>query len=261
MTLAREAIEGAGLPRRAAQPPAPRPRPGGELLGRRGRRAHLVLRRGGGELVVSRRDGQVRDGVAHAGAGARHGGGRRRAAGGADDAAAAGRAPRPTGPCGRRGRAGSSTWSTCSAAGRGGSAGGLRQEPGRRAAAGLLGRARPGAGEGVSGWRRACVSALVACAVVRDDPPRVFVAQDIDTLNWVLACQLVAKTPGARPARPASARSCAGPCARSAGATPCSPSSPAPGRRWTCTRARTCILRRTPPSGRSSCSSRRCSRD
>jgi ketosteroid isomerase-like protein len=40
------------------------------------------------------------------------------------------------------------------------------------------------------------VSALVACAVVRDDPPRVFVAQDIDTLNWVLACQLVAKTPG-----------------------------------------------------------------
>jgi ketosteroid isomerase-like protein len=40
------------------------------------------------------------------------------------------------------------------------------------------------------------VNALVACAVVRDDPPRVFVAQDIDTLNWVLACQLVAKTPG-----------------------------------------------------------------
>jgi len=40
------------------------------------------------------------------------------------------------------------------------------------------------------------VSALVACAVVRDDPPRVFVAQDLDTLNWVLACQLVATTPG-----------------------------------------------------------------
>jgi hypothetical protein len=39
------------------------------------------------------------------------------------------------------------------------------------------------------------VSAVVACAVVRDDPPRVFVAQDIDTLNWVLACRLVAKTP------------------------------------------------------------------
>jgi hypothetical protein len=39
------------------------------------------------------------------------------------------------------------------------------------------------------------VSAVVACAVVRDDPPRVFVAQDIDTLNWVLACHLVAKTP------------------------------------------------------------------
>jgi hypothetical protein len=39
-------------------------------------------------------------------------------------------------------------------------------------------------------------SSLVACAVVRDDPPRVFVAQDLATLNWVLACQLVAKTPG-----------------------------------------------------------------
>jgi hypothetical protein len=40
------------------------------------------------------------------------------------------------------------------------------------------------------------VSALVACAVVRDDPPRVFVAENLTTLNWVLACQLVAKTPG-----------------------------------------------------------------
>jgi hypothetical protein len=40
------------------------------------------------------------------------------------------------------------------------------------------------------------MSTLVACAVVRDDPPRVFVAQDLPTLNWVLACQLVALTPG-----------------------------------------------------------------
>ena len=40
------------------------------------------------------------------------------------------------------------------------------------------------------------MNSLVACAVVRDDPPRVFVARDLDTLNWVLACQLVAKTPG-----------------------------------------------------------------
>jgi hypothetical protein len=40
------------------------------------------------------------------------------------------------------------------------------------------------------------VGSVVACAVVRDDPPRVFVAEDLDTLNWVLACQLVAKTPG-----------------------------------------------------------------
>ena len=37
---------------------------------------------------------------------------------------------------------------------------------------------------------------LVACAVVRDDPPRVFVAEDLDTLHWVLACRVVAATPG-----------------------------------------------------------------
>ncbi len=40
------------------------------------------------------------------------------------------------------------------------------------------------------------MGALVACAVVRDDPPRVFVAEDMETLHWVLACQLVATTPG-----------------------------------------------------------------
>jgi hypothetical protein len=40
------------------------------------------------------------------------------------------------------------------------------------------------------------VSAQVACAIVRDDPPRVFVAENLATLNWVLACQLVATTPG-----------------------------------------------------------------
>ncbi len=40
------------------------------------------------------------------------------------------------------------------------------------------------------------MSTLVACAVVREDPPRVFVAENLATLNWVLACQLVAKTPG-----------------------------------------------------------------
>ena len=36
----------------------------------------------------------------------------------------------------------------------------------------------------------------MACAVVRDDPPRIFVASDLATLNWVLACKLVATTPG-----------------------------------------------------------------
>lgn len=36
----------------------------------------------------------------------------------------------------------------------------------------------------------------VACAVVRDDPPEVFVAEDQETLNWVLALRLIARTPG-----------------------------------------------------------------
>jgi hypothetical protein len=31
------------------------------------------------------------------------------------------------------------------------------------------------------------MSRLIACAVVRDDPPQVFVAEDLETLNWVLA--------------------------------------------------------------------------
>jgi len=37
---------------------------------------------------------------------------------------------------------------------------------------------------------------LVACAVVRDDPPEVFIAEDQETLNWVLALYLIARTPG-----------------------------------------------------------------
>ena len=36
---------------------------------------------------------------------------------------------------------------------------------------------------------------LVACAVVRTDPPQVFTAEDLDTLNWILALKLVAATP------------------------------------------------------------------
>lgn len=35
----------------------------------------------------------------------------------------------------------------------------------------------------------------VACAVVRDDPPQVFVAEDQETLNWILALMLIAQTP------------------------------------------------------------------
>ena len=37
---------------------------------------------------------------------------------------------------------------------------------------------------------------FVACAVVRDVPPQVFVAEDQETLNWVLALRLIALTPG-----------------------------------------------------------------
>jgi hypothetical protein len=36
----------------------------------------------------------------------------------------------------------------------------------------------------------------VAVAVVHDDPPQVFVAEDQDSLNWVLALKLIARTPG-----------------------------------------------------------------
>lgn len=40
------------------------------------------------------------------------------------------------------------------------------------------------------------MSRSVAVAVVRDDPPEVFVAEDQDTLNWVLALKLIARIPG-----------------------------------------------------------------
>ncbi len=36
----------------------------------------------------------------------------------------------------------------------------------------------------------------IAVAVVRDEPPEVFVADDQETLNWVLALKLIARTPG-----------------------------------------------------------------
>lgn len=39
---------------------------------------------------------------------------------------------------------------------------------------------------------------VVACAVVRDDPPGVYAADDLETLNWVLAVQLVAATPASQ---------------------------------------------------------------
>lgn len=39
--------------------------------------------------------------------------------------------------------------------------------------------------------------ASVAYAVVRQDPPEVFVAEDVDVLNRVLALELVGRTPSA----------------------------------------------------------------
>jgi hypothetical protein len=40
------------------------------------------------------------------------------------------------------------------------------------------------------------VARFVACAVVRDDPPQVFLAENQEALNWVLALRLIARTPG-----------------------------------------------------------------
>jgi hypothetical protein len=39
------------------------------------------------------------------------------------------------------------------------------------------------------------VTITIACAVVRDDPPEVFIAEDLETLNWVLALKLMARVP------------------------------------------------------------------
>jgi hypothetical protein len=35
---------------------------------------------------------------------------------------------------------------------------------------------------------------IVSYAIVRDDPPELFLADDVETLQWVLALQLVAQT-------------------------------------------------------------------
>lgn len=39
---------------------------------------------------------------------------------------------------------------------------------------------------------------LVACAVIRNDPPEVYLGEDMDTLNWVLALEVVARTRGSQ---------------------------------------------------------------
>lgn len=35
---------------------------------------------------------------------------------------------------------------------------------------------------------------IVSVAVVREDPPSVFIAEDMETMNWVLALKVVART-------------------------------------------------------------------
>ena len=40
------------------------------------------------------------------------------------------------------------------------------------------------------------MSKVVACAILHEDPPQVFIAEDEGTLNWVLALELISKTPG-----------------------------------------------------------------
>jgi hypothetical protein len=38
---------------------------------------------------------------------------------------------------------------------------------------------------------------IVSYAVVHDDPPEVYLAEDVDTLQWVLALRVVAQSPAA----------------------------------------------------------------
>jgi hypothetical protein len=35
---------------------------------------------------------------------------------------------------------------------------------------------------------------IVSVAIVREDPPSVFIAEDMETMNWVLALKLVARS-------------------------------------------------------------------
>ena len=114
--------------------------------------------------------------------------------------------------------------------------------------AGVLGRVRPGARRRLSRW--APSSPARSCATTRPASswPR--------TWRRCTGCWPASWWRPHRDAssRPASARNCAKPSASSAGATPCSPSSPAPERRWTSTRAPSCTAPPAPPSGRSSSS-------
>ena len=97
------------------------------------------------------------------------------------------------------------------------------------------------------------MGAVVACAVVRDDPPRVFVAEDLDTLNWVLACQLVAATPGRE--LPAGERAALRQALREERWGDAVFAFIArTGTRWTSTRAPSCSSPPTPRSARWSCS-------
>ena len=180
---------GRGLRRRAPQPPPARVGPGRRFHGHRCRGPDVVLRRRRAELGLPGRHGPLRDGLAGPRPGPRDG--RRRSL-------PLRRAHHPVAPLGHRGRPrpagtragrdlrrGRPLVDRRPGAARDLRRGSLRLPPGRL----LVGRRR-GAGGSLT------VGTVVACAVVRDDPPRLFVAEDLDTLNWVLACQLVAKTPG-----------------------------------------------------------------
>ena len=193
--LARAALEAAGFGDVRPNRRLPRAGHGRRLHRQRHVRTDLVLRRGGAELGLPGRHGPLRDGLAHPGPGPRHGRPRDRPLRGAHDAAP---------PLGHRGRPGPA----CAGAGRDlrcrgpplprrpGEARRLRLRPQRVAARRVLGRVGRGPGRRLSRGHGLSMGTVVACAVVRDDPPRVFVAEDLDTLNWVLACQLVATTPG-----------------------------------------------------------------
>lgn len=55
--------------------------------------------------------------------------------------------------------------------------------------------ARLSLGSGASEiWHSSVMPRIVSVAIVNESPPSVFIAEDMDTMNWVLALKLVART-------------------------------------------------------------------